>query len=144
MSEPVAKTSMLTGSNRPHNDTLYGKINNLLSVYYLVAAYWKISIWPLTSSELLSLAIYEHVPILSPPPCAASVSVNPFFLSFQLPFAVGAKHQPLSLHSQGPQSRVPVIWIGLKDEVNNIFLNSHQQQDLAWPSLLIRDVEGRV
>lgn len=118
----------------------------------LIAANRKISIWPLTSSELWALAIYEPVPILYPRPalpCVQTTSVfsSLFFapLSLLLPYAVMAKHQhqPLSQCSQGPQSGVPLIWICLREEVNNIFENSYQQQELARPSLLISVEEGQ-
>lgn len=105
----------------------------------LIAANRKISIWPLTSSELWGLAIYEPVPILYP--CHTAMHPN-HFLSLLLLYAVMAKHQPLSHCSQGPQCGVPVIWICLREEVNNIFENSYQQQELALPSLLISVEEG--
>lgn len=77
--------------------------------------------------------------------CICFQTFFPLFLSLLLPYVVRAKqqHQPLSQCSRGPESGMPLMWICLREEVNNIFENSHQQQDLAQPSVVISVVEGR-
>lgn len=67
-------------------------------------------------------------------PCIQTISFP--FSSFMLLWL------NISHCSQGPQCGVPVIWICLREEVNNIFENCYQQQELALPSLLISVEEG--